>query len=110
MLAQLALTLCIHPIVKHAKDSDASIMAAGAAAAAVGILFGETGSRDRVELGWAWPRSAGMVFRRFRLLSRRIFTSADLVSYPPRGGRALLYFFFKKSAVSESVALRPEVE
>ncbi|CAN0348277.1 unnamed protein product [Ectocarpus sp. 12 AP-2014] len=40
VLAQLALTLCVHPIVKHSEDGDASVLLAGALAAAVGVAFG----------------------------------------------------------------------
>ncbi|CBN74556.1 conserved unknown protein [Ectocarpus siliculosus] len=40
VLAQLALTLCVHPIVKHSEDGDASVLLAGAIAAAVGVAFG----------------------------------------------------------------------
>ena len=43
VLAQLALTLCIHPIVKHSADGDASVLLAGAAAAAIGVVFGKDG-------------------------------------------------------------------
>ncbi|CAM9446239.1 unnamed protein product [Ectocarpus sp. 4 AP-2014] len=40
VLAQLALTLCVHPIVKHSEDGDASVLLTGALAAAVGVAFG----------------------------------------------------------------------
>lgn len=40
VLAQLALTLCVHPIIKHSDDGDASVLLAGAVAAAVGVAFG----------------------------------------------------------------------
>lgn len=40
VLAQLALTLCIHPIVKSSQDSDNSMLIVGSVAAAVGLVFG----------------------------------------------------------------------
>ncbi|CAM9864902.1 unnamed protein product [Scytosiphon promiscuus] len=39
VLAQLALTLCVHPIVEHSKDGDSAVLLAGAIAAAAGALF-----------------------------------------------------------------------
>ncbi|CAM9605888.1 unnamed protein product [Discosporangium mesarthrocarpum] len=39
VLAQLALTLCVHPIVKNATDGDAAIMAVGAAAAGASLFL-----------------------------------------------------------------------
>ncbi len=41
VLAQLALTLCIHPIVEHSQDRDAAVLLAGALAAAIGVVFGK---------------------------------------------------------------------
>lgn len=41
VLAQLALTLCIHPIVKNSRDGDASVLLAGAVATAIGVVFGK---------------------------------------------------------------------
>lgn len=40
VLAQLALTLCIHPIVKNSQDSDNAMLIAGSVAAAGGLVFG----------------------------------------------------------------------
>ncbi|CAM9311467.1 unnamed protein product [Pylaiella littoralis] len=39
VLAQLALTLCIHPIVEHSQNGDSSILLAGAMATAIGVVF-----------------------------------------------------------------------
>ena len=41
VLAQLALTLCVHPIVEHSRDGNGSVLLAGAVAAAIGVIFGE---------------------------------------------------------------------
>eukprot|EP00904_Undaria_pinnatifida_P013853 jgi/Undpi1/9599/HiC_scaffold_27.g12055.m1 len=39
VLAQLALTLCVHPIVNNSKDGDASVLLAGATGASIGLVF-----------------------------------------------------------------------
>eukprot|EP00903_Cladosiphon_okamuranus_P005670 g5633.t1 len=39
VLAQLALTLCVHPIVKHSRDGDGAVLLAGAVAGAIGVVF-----------------------------------------------------------------------
>lgn len=41
VLAQLALSLCVHPIVKNSRDGDSSVLLAGAVAAAIGVAFGK---------------------------------------------------------------------
>lgn len=45
VLAQLALTLCVHPIVKHSRDGDGAVLLAGAVAAAIGVVFGKRHNR-----------------------------------------------------------------
>ncbi|CAM9530599.1 unnamed protein product [Ascophyllum nodosum] len=39
VLAQLALTLCIHPIVQHTQNSDSAVILAGSVVAAAGLMF-----------------------------------------------------------------------
>ena len=41
VLAQLALTLCVNPIVNNSKDGDASVLFAGAMGASIGLIFSE---------------------------------------------------------------------
>lgn len=62
VLAQLALTLCIHPIVEHSQDGDAVVLLAGAVAAAIGAVFGKQQPRGLLSRSsrslWFFPALA----------------------------------------------------